>query len=658
MIFLQRDASNAADVHFTGEQARILKDGSVVRDWTGGGVIGGVPQGSGYTLEVVKNGQVVTDTLAIGMVVGTIGQSNMGYWYSNGTPSRGVVDASPETFQLKNGEWATISGDAARTFANALAASTSVPVALVDGSFGSTSLLAKYTNSNGNWQSTAEGSLYDRFLDKLNVVGGHAELVLWIQGENDARAGATTAEYLDGLNDLFARLRADVGPTAILASKLGTTIYGDPQWSPYMAKDYADAVRLAQTMADEANGDVTFLGADDLSLQDPIHRTTVSSAIEGLRLLDAYLSKLGVDPIFHSVAGTDGQDALAGSSGMDFVDAGAGDDTIDAGAGNDLVRGGDGADTIDGGDGNDLLSGGLGADRILGGAGNDRITGDEGDDRIEAGAGNDVVAGGFGHDEIHGGDGDDVLEGGLGDDAVFGDAGNDTIKLGGGNDRIDAGDGDDVILVENFSHSNYSGPGYGISSVEGGAGYDVLQASANKTVIALNGLSGVELVTAGGFTGVTLTGSNAADTFDLRSTVLDGIDAIDMGEGDDSVFGSAAADRISGGAGADRLTGEGGNDVLIGGDGDDVMDGGEGIDFVQMVGRFSDSTIDRATGRIANAKDGVDTVSNVEFVNFLDGVYDWVNDRFDPTPPFSGVRVDGTSGNDIVSPLTSVGKQA
>jgi Ca2+-binding RTX toxin-like protein len=58
------------------------------------------------------------------------------------------------------------------------------------------------------------------------------------------------------------------------------------------------------------------------------------------------------------------------------------------------------------------------------------------------------------------------------------------------------------------------------------------------------------------------------------------IGTINMGEGNDTVVGSALADSASGGIGDDALAGNGGNDTLLGQDGNDTLNGGLGNDYL------------------------------------------------------------------------------
>jgi serralysin len=141
-----------------------------------------------------------------------------------------------------------------------------------------------------------------------------------------------------------------------------------------------------------------------------------------------------------------------------------------------------------------------------------------------------------------------------GNDSITTNGGNDLIIGGTGNDIISSGAGDDLIQVK--------GTGQGYDIVDGGPGTDQIAAISNGTVIGLTSVTGVELITANGFSGVTISGSGSADTLDFSGVTLNGIASINGGAGNDTIQGSAQADVISGGNGADILYGNGGNDVF------------------------------------------------------------------------------------------------
>lgn len=161
-----------------------------------------------------------------------------------------------------------------------------------------------------------------------------------------------------------------------------------------------------------------------------------------------------------------------------------------------------------------------------------------------------------------------------GGDSVTTQGGNDTLNGGAGADTLYSGAGNDTFLVR---------AGDGADLVDGGIGYDVIRALSANTVIGITSITGIEEITAGGFTGVRLAGGSGANLIDLSATRLTGITLIDGGSGADTITGTLMADTISGGVGNDVLTGGDGDDAFtVSGTtaGYDALDGGLGHDVV------------------------------------------------------------------------------
>jgi Ca2+-binding RTX toxin-like protein len=196
-------------------------------------------------------------------------------------------------------------------------------------------------------------------------------------------------------------------------------------------------------------------------------------------------------------------------------------------------------------------------------------------------SGDDVIAPGTNdHWTVNAGSGNDVVTTLNGNDIVTGAAGNDTISTGAG---------DDII--------KYSGTSNGFDAVAGGAGYDKILATANGTYIGLSKVADIEEISAGGYTGVEIRGSSAADVFDFTNVKLTGISQISAGAGNDTVRGSAGNDKIDGGAGADTLSGGAGADVF---DYDNVSHSSVTardtiLDFTQGQDKIDVSSIDAST---------------------------------------------------------------
>jgi len=105
---------------------------------------------------------------------------------------------------------------------------------------------------------------------------------------------------------------------------------------------------------------------------------------------------------------------------------------------------------------------------------------------------------------------------------------------------------------------------------------------------------------------------------DRLSTQLGGATA-------DALAGGATNDGIDGGGGDDTLNGGGGDDTIMGGAGNDLIDGGAGSNTALYTGARNRYTV-ASIGAVLTVtdhlnKDGVDTVSNVEYLGFADHVF-------------------------------------
>ncbi|WP_319800866.1 M10 family metallopeptidase C-terminal domain-containing protein [Rhodobacter sp. KR11] len=305
------------------------------------------------------------------------------------------------------------------------------------------------------------------------------------------------------------------------------------------------------------------------------------------------------EPVIVAVTLTGAANTYAAATNDHYVVNGLG--------GHDTITTADGNDTLTGGTGNDLLTSGGGDDTFLvaTGQGFDAVDGGFGHDVLRATAANTVIgistlmgieeitSGGFAGVKLVGSSaanlidlsattltGITVIDGGSGADTVTGSAQADTIQGGAGNDALSGGAGDDRFLM---------GLGHGFDAVDGGAGYDILAASAANAVIGVSSLMGIEEITSGGYAGVKLAGTSAANLIDLSATTLTDITRIEAGSGADTVIGSAQSDTIDGGAGNDVIQAGGGDDVItLGlGSGTDAYDGGQGQDEIRAAADFT-----------------------------------------------------------------------
>lgn len=186
----------------------------------------------------------------------------------------------------------------------------------------------------------------------------------------------------------------------------------------------------------------------------------------------------------------------------------------------------------------------------------------------------DFFPGTTGTDNFAGGAGEDLALGLAGNDTLGTNAGNDVLAGGPGNDAVNSGSADDVI--------RFGGTGDGFDNVNGQAGIDRVEATSANTVIGLSAVAGVEQISGGGFSGVRVLGSGAANNFNLNMEELLGIVSVDGGGGNDTISMPDSSDSVLGGTGNDTLLGRGGNDTLNGGGGTDIVNGGLGNDTISV----------------------------------------------------------------------------
>jgi Ca2+-binding RTX toxin-like protein len=354
-------------------------------------------------------------------------------------------------------------------------------------------------------------------------------------------------------------------------------------------------------------------------------------------------------------------------SGIARIELEAGDDVLVASAGADVVRGGTGADRLTGGAGDDrfeYLAGEVGADTVDGGAGNDTVAAaaDNAAIRLASITSVETISGGgFANVTVELTEAADTFN--LSQVSVTGISG---IAGGAGNDVIVGSAGDDVFIVR--------GLGDGADDLDGGAGTDVVRAGADGTAIGLKRLVNVEQVSSGGFANVTIAGTAAADTLDLRNVALTGIQKIALGAGADVFNGSSAAESIEGGAGNDLLSGNLGDDTYLFnlGDGQDTVSDegagatGGGFDILRLGAGISvaDVVVTKVNGdqdyllTLGNGADrvllagaaGMTASRWIEEVRFADGTV-WTRSGMEAMlatyTPGDDV-INGTAGTDIL----------
>ncbi len=323
-----------------------------------------------------------------------------------------------------------------------------------------------------------------------------------------------------------------------------------------------------------------------------------------------------------------------------------------------------------------LIEGTAGVDTMNGTSGNDALYGYAGNDTLNGLDGNDFLIGGAGTDSYNGGNGTDIvdysydtvgwtinlstnqatqaaitetfvsIEGAYGSsaaDTLTGSVNSDILSGGRGDDIINAGDGNDFIEFEG-NNPDYAGATDGFDAINGGLGTDTIRATFANAVIGLSSVTGVEAITANGFSGVYIQGSTAANTLDFSAVALTGIDRIDGGAGNDTITGSNANDAILGGAGDDLLNGGNGDDVFnMAGttDGFDAVNGGAGYDKI--------SATDFSTRIGLTSVTGIEAISGEGYSAYISGSSAADTLDFTSVVLTSITRIDGGSGNDVIT---------
>lgn len=292
-------------------------------------VVAGVPTGGNYDVQVrllddasppnVVAQQVLRD-VAVGDVFVAAGQSNTsGY---SGTYS-GAEAPIPEVHLFGNdGRWKPASepmDDGADqtdvisaenptigfqlAFGKALYLATGVPVALVPASLGGTSLYAQWQRDPAHPASriTLYGSMIHRARTACPTTPARG--IVWFQGESDAIANRTQAQYEADLGAFVANARGDLGAPGLvfLCGQLGTYSGASlPSWL---------AVQEAQRRVVAADPYAALATAVDLARPDGIHFNVPGYAALGQRF------SLGARRLLfgHAVDPTD--DLLAATTG-------------------------------------------------------------------------------------------------------------------------------------------------------------------------------------------------------------------------------------------------------------------------------------------------------------------------------------------------------
>jgi Ca2+-binding RTX toxin-like protein len=188
--------------------------------------------------------------------------------------------------------------------------------------------------------------------------------------------------------------------------------------------------------------------------------------------------------------------------------------------------------------------------------------------------------------------------------------------------------------------------GVGDFAIQGsGSVYSGYQSSISGT------LSSVTL--SSGSNSITISGSIDIKSLSSYSSFTDFLAAI-MSK-DDNVTGTNASEYLIGYAGNDNLNAGYGDDTLDGGTGNDILDGGFGTNTAVYSSYKSSFSVSKSgeTYSISSTSDGTDTLSNIQYLQFADGLVAIDSALPAPAPVVQPV-VTTTPITLIVTPPTSL----
>ena len=410
-----------------------------------------------------------------------------------------------------------------------------------------------------------------------------------------------------------------------------------------------------------------------------------------------------------TINGLDGDDLLDGGSGNDTLNGGSGDDVLIGALGNDILDGGTGVDTADySGAGAAVFvdlsvgtaSGGAGVDtltnveNVTGSAFADTLTGDDNANVLRGNGGIDTMNGGAGNDQLFAGDpslttaAPDIVKSAATPNATRETA----VSLDGSFDRFP---NDNIADSTTIPHATVVATTHGgveyyaVTAVAGdivtfdidGASFDttlrLFDAQGNEIAqnddsatdggaatdsaltygIPADGIYYIQVAqwsnlppTSGPFSSVA---PAAGNTYTLHISVPSAPAAPIESIGS-TMNGDAGDDLLEGGSGTDTLNGGADNDTLNGRGGNDIIDGGTGTDTAVYSGNRSAYTISTTNGvTTITGADGTDQLTNVERLQFADGLRDIAGNVVAEVGPINGTAGDdvltGTAGADTIN---------
>ncbi|MBL0075973.1 MAG: hypothetical protein IPP41_08565 [Rhodocyclaceae bacterium] len=188
-----------------------------------------------------------------------------------------------------------------------------------------------------------------------------------------------------------------------------------------------------------------------------------------------------------------------------------------------------------------------------------------------------------------------------------------------------------------------------MTACQGGDGFDQITGGSGNDdfrFYQFNGANTVELID-GGAGSNRIVGTTSGDNLDFSTTELIGVAAIESGDGNDTVTGSAGDDFIIGGLGSDVLAGGAGNDrfKIEGTDASyDRVDGGDGFD--QIIGGSNNDDFRFYQFNGANTVERIDGGAGS---NRIVGTTSGDNLDFSSTELMGIASIESGDGNDTVT---------
>lgn len=618
----------------------------------------GTASGSGYSLSVARNSEVLTDGaghyyLRLVETITNTGSSSATFSATVG--DNFYTDASTELSQTSSGDSTFTSAD--DWYVTKSASSTTRPT------FG------HVISGTGNSPDAVTNTSADIFTSSYEVTldaGESASIIHFVVAEAtdtdaiavakslatlpDSAIAGLSSTQLDTLINVYSNVISTKTVTGLKSYQRNLTLTGSAVING--TGNDRDNVITGNSAANKLYG----LGGDDVLNGRAGADTMTGGAGNDTYVVDdtgdkvVELSNEGVDTVESSVSFS-----IASLPYVENITL-TGTNAINA-TGNstsNILIGNSAANTLTGGAGHDVLDGQGGADTMTGGTGNDIYyvdnTGDvvtelanQGTDTVYSSVSYSIAAWANVENIVLTGTADHSATGNSGNNRLMGNDGANTLTGGDGNDVLDGGAGKDRLVGGNGSDKYYVDMATDVVVEASGAGTDAVYSSAESYKLSSNveklvleegvsvwrgiGNSATNRITGnstdnyidGGAGTDTMIGGTGSDTYvvdnagdvvtedagagldtvisHLRSYTLgDNVENGRLDSGAVSMDGNALSNSVVGNSAANTLKGLTGDDTLKGGGGNDRLYGGDGNDV--LVGD------DGAAGQAASTGEG------------------------------------------------------